>query len=126
MTGNLRYPWTGGLNSCQFVTIDLDLDGIQDLLIFDRHGNRKLTFINTGTPGVIDYRFEPSFARLLPAVMEECGLARVVTLVHERHAVSRRWLRRLGFREERLRPGLLGGETYIHCVREAPCQQQRP
>jgi len=70
MTGNLRYPWTGGLNSCQFVTIDLDLDGIQDLLIFDRHGNRKLTFINTGTPGVIDYRFEPSFARLLPAMTD--------------------------------------------------------
>ena len=70
--------------------------------------------------------FHRAFARLLPAVMEECGLARVSTLVHQRHAVSRRWLRRLGFREERLRPGLLGGETYIHCVREREWQQQHP
>jgi hypothetical protein len=65
--------------------------------------------------------FHRAFARLLPAVEEECGLARVTTLVHERHAVSRRWLRRLGFRERLRRPGLLGGENYIHCVREKPC-----
>ena len=70
--------------------------------------------------------FHRAFARLLPAVAEECGLARITTLVHAGHAVSRRWLGRLGFREAGLRPGLLGGETYIHCVRETPCQQQHP
>lgn len=61
--------------------------------------------------------FHRAFARLLPAVMEECGLARVTTLVHERHAVSRRWLRRLGFREERPLPGILDGGTYYLCAR---------
>jgi hypothetical protein len=62
----MKYPWAGGLNSCQFCAIDLNLDGINDLLIFDRHGNRKLTFINQGTPGSTDYRYAPEYASLLP------------------------------------------------------------
>ena len=31
----LENPWTGGLNFTQFSNIDLNLDGIQDLFIFD-------------------------------------------------------------------------------------------
>jgi hypothetical protein len=62
----LQFPWAGGLNSCQFCPIDLNNDGISDLLIFDRHGNRKLTFINHGTPNSIDYTFDPSYAPGLP------------------------------------------------------------
>lgn len=68
--------------------------------------------------------FHRAFCRLLPAVMEECGLARVSTLVHESHAVSRRWLRRLGFAEQGLLPAARDGETYIQCVREHPWRQQ--
>lgn len=64
--------------------------------------------------------FHRAFVRLLPVIEEECGLARVNTLVHAGHAVSRRWLRRLGFREERLLPAALGGENYYLCVRERP------
>ena len=62
----LLFPWAGGLNSCQFCAIDLNLDGINDLLLFDRHGNRKLTFINNATPNTIDYRFAQEYARNLP------------------------------------------------------------
>ncbi len=62
----LRYPWAGGLNACQFCAIDLDLDGRRDLLLFDRHGNRPLTFLNLGTPGSVGYDFEPGYARALP------------------------------------------------------------
>ncbi|MEI7663742.1 MAG: VCBS repeat-containing protein, partial [Bacteroidota bacterium] len=62
----LKFPWAGGLNSCQFCAIDLNLDGINDLLVFDRHGNRRLTFINHGTSNTIDYTFEPGFSAGLP------------------------------------------------------------
>ena len=32
----LKYPWAGGMNSCQFGSIDLNFDGKSDLVIFDR------------------------------------------------------------------------------------------
>ena len=36
----LPLAWTGGLNFCQFSSLDIDLDGTQDLLVFDRSGDR--------------------------------------------------------------------------------------
>ena len=66
----LKFPWAGGLNSCQFCAIDLNADGINDLLIFDRQGNRKLTFINHGTPNTVDYTFEPAYALKFPELHE--------------------------------------------------------
>ncbi len=68
-SGNLKYTWAGGLNSCQFCAIDLNLDGLNDLLIFDRHGNRKLTFINLGGAG-INYRYAPEYEAQLPEMQE--------------------------------------------------------
>jgi len=62
----LKYPWAGGMNSCQFCAIDLNLDGVMDLLIFDRHGNRKLTFVNHGTPNTVDYSATPELSGELP------------------------------------------------------------
>lgn len=62
----LKNAWAGGLNSCQLCTIDLNLDGIDDLLVFDRHGNRKLTFINSGTFNTSDYIFSPKYAQYFP------------------------------------------------------------
>ncbi len=64
----LTNSWGGGLNSCQFCAIDLNIDGIKDLLIFDRHGNRKLTFINHGTPNKIDYIVSSQYALQLPTL----------------------------------------------------------
>jgi len=64
----LKYAWAGGLNSCQFCKIDFNLDGIQDLLVFDRHGNRKLPFINNGTPENLDYTFSPGYADKIPEI----------------------------------------------------------
>ena len=58
----MKYPWAGGLNSCQFGNIDLNLDGLPDLVIFDRQGNRILPFI----AGAEGYTLEPSYADLFP------------------------------------------------------------
>ena len=56
---NYKFPWAGGLNACQFGEIDLNLDGIKDLFVFERFGNRILTFVNNGTPETVDYVFLP-------------------------------------------------------------------
>ena len=45
----LLYPFAGGLNSCQVMNMDMNLDGIDDILVFDRHGNRILPFIVSGS-----------------------------------------------------------------------------
>ena len=42
----LSQPWVGGLNTVRFFEIDLDFDGTNDLLAFDKHGNRILPFLN--------------------------------------------------------------------------------
>lgn len=41
----LPQPWVGGLNSVRFSEIDLDLDGHNDLVAFEKHGNRILPFL---------------------------------------------------------------------------------
>lgn len=58
----LKYPLTGGLNAPQFNTIDFNRDGIKDLVIFERIGNRLLTFIRT-TNG---YLYEPTYEKDFP------------------------------------------------------------
>jgi len=62
----LGYPWAGGMNSIQFGEIDLNRDGMKDLLAFDRHGNRKMCFINYGVYDKISYLYAPEYAGLLP------------------------------------------------------------
>jgi hypothetical protein len=63
----LDLAWTGGLNNCQFHKFDLNFNGIEDLIIFDRHGNRLLTFINDGTNGEYAFTFAPEYIDLFPA-----------------------------------------------------------
>lgn len=58
---SLKNPWVGGLNACQFSTIDLNLDGIEDLFVFDRVGGKISTYINQGTPNTPDYVFAPGY-----------------------------------------------------------------
>jgi hypothetical protein len=66
----LQFPWAGGMNSCQFCPIDINLDGKSDLLIFDRFGNRILPFINEGSQGEVKYSFHPEYASLFPDLQE--------------------------------------------------------
>jgi hypothetical protein len=63
----LSDPWTGGMNACQFCEIDLNLDGLTDLLVFDRHGNRVMPMIRQqqGEPLFI---FSPEFSHFIPAM----------------------------------------------------------
>jgi len=70
-----KYPWAGGMNSCQFGEIDLDLDGIKDLFVFDRNGDRIITFINGGTPNEIDYEYAPQYITSFPELFDWAILA---------------------------------------------------
>lgn len=62
----LQNPWAGGLNSVQFSEIDLNFDGYKDLYIFDQTGEKSLTFINKGTPGVSSYEHAPQYQKYFP------------------------------------------------------------
>ncbi len=67
---NFVFPWAGGLNNPQFSSGDLNNDGQDDLMIFDRSVNKVLTFINHGTPGTVDYRFAPEYEEGFPMMTD--------------------------------------------------------
>ena len=71
----LKFAWAGGLNAPQFFDIDLDGDTILDLFVFDREGNRVLTFLNGGTQNTVDYTYAPQFESRFPAMVHWVILA---------------------------------------------------
>ena len=58
----LTMPWGGGLNAGQYQSIDLNLDGVEDLVVFDRTSNKINCFINEGGT----YVYRPEYAHLFP------------------------------------------------------------
>ncbi len=71
----LANPWSGGLNFIQASDIDLDMDGIKDLFLFDRTGNKVRTFINNGTVNLVDYKYAAEFESKFPALHDWALLA---------------------------------------------------
>ena len=59
----LKFPLAGGLNSAQYGTIDLNLDDIPDLVVFDRSSDKLLTFISTGS----EYEYAPLYEHQFPS-----------------------------------------------------------
>ena len=61
----MLYPFTGGMNSPQFSNIDLNNDGKNDLVVFDRSplswGHKLMTFIWDGTKMVYAPQYEGVF-----------------------------------------------------------------
>ena len=62
----LSQAWTGGLNSCLFSEIDFNLDGVKDLLLFDKSSNRVLPFIKNGN----SYNYQHEFVSDFPEPYE--------------------------------------------------------
>lgn len=58
----------GGLIAPQFSSFDLDGQGAEDLMVFDRNGNILLPFINNSTPGNPDYEFAPEYINSFPVL----------------------------------------------------------
>ncbi len=61
-----RNAWAGGMNLPQFSELDLNNDGIMDLVSYDREGDVASTFINGGTAGLVDYHFAPEYMSRMP------------------------------------------------------------
>lgn len=66
----LANPWAGGMNSMQFGQVDINRDGIKDLVAFDRQGNRIMPFINAGIPEQIDYRYNAGYIECFPVLYD--------------------------------------------------------
>lgn len=64
----LANPLAGGLNAPQFSSVDLNNDGTPDLYVFDRAGNKHLTFINDNPSGPPAYRYDPLYAKNFPPI----------------------------------------------------------
>jgi len=65
---HMSSPWAGGLNSPQFSKIDVNMDGVKDLFVFDRTDNKILTFINTGTKDSTNYQWTSEYTSKLPTL----------------------------------------------------------
>jgi len=63
---DLELAFAGGLRAPQFNRVDMDLDGQDDLLIFDREGNVLIPLI-TQSDG--SYRFDPSYRKQFPEIV---------------------------------------------------------
>ena len=60
----LKHAWNGGVNSAQFSEIDLNLDGIKDIIVFDRSGNKLSPYLNING----EYVFSPQFRNNFPDI----------------------------------------------------------
>ncbi|WP_439881141.1 T9SS type A sorting domain-containing protein [Pontibacter sp. MBLB2868] len=74
--GALTNPWSGGLNTPQFSTIDLNKDGQQDLFIFDRQLKKVFTWLAVQQNGQWQYSYAPEYEVFFPADLEHWVLLR--------------------------------------------------
>ncbi len=72
----VRDAWLGGFDSPQFSTCDLNQDGIPDLFVFDRVGNKVYTYLGNG--GAIDtmFTYAPQYEPLFPQGLNNWALIR--------------------------------------------------
>ncbi len=62
----LDIPWAGGFDAPQFSRVDLNLDGKEDLVIFDRSDKLVIPLINIGGVNEIKYKYAPEYKQQFP------------------------------------------------------------
>ena len=75
----LENPWTGGLTAPQFSGADLNGDGVQDLFVFDREGDRILAFQGcapTSEEEPYGYLYRPDWRSAFPEGIRNWALIR--------------------------------------------------
>jgi hypothetical protein len=68
----LTNPWAGGLNAGQYSTMDVNRDGVDDLVVFDRTSSKINVFVNSDNK----YLYAPELATQFPKGIENWMLLR--------------------------------------------------
>lgn len=66
---NLTNAWAGGLTAGQFSKMDLNGDGTEDLVVFDRGSSKVSTFLATSAGGADNWQYAPDYERRFPAMI---------------------------------------------------------
>lgn len=66
-TLDLREAWVGGMNSAQFSPINLNNDSLPDLFVFDKVGDKVLTYLNNGNGTDSTFTYAPQYEALFPS-----------------------------------------------------------
>lgn len=66
----LKMPWSGGINAATFSNCDVNYDGKNDLVIYDKLNGSSLgdykCFVNVGNTGESKYKYEPTLSAKFP------------------------------------------------------------
>ncbi|MDP2187495.1 MAG: T9SS type A sorting domain-containing protein [Sphingobacteriaceae bacterium] len=67
---SLKHPWAGGLASPQFQEIDMDGDGTEDLVVFDRVDEKANVFLRKQEGGIYRWVHAPDYVYALPPIRD--------------------------------------------------------
>lgn len=68
---SMQFPFCGGFNNPQFSDVDMNLDGLTDLLIFDRSGNVAMVLYRQSFPGEPpQFSYQTSLDPFLPVMRD--------------------------------------------------------
>lgn len=74
--GQISDPWAGGLNNPQVNKMDVNLDGIEDLVVFDRQSQSVKAFLKDSIPGSENYIYHHETSKLFPLDINDIFLVR--------------------------------------------------
>jgi len=64
----LKYPWAGGLTAPQFGEMDVNGDGLKDLIVFDRTDETIQVWTRRVENNQVSYALAPGYSTLFPAI----------------------------------------------------------
>lgn len=67
---DLTHPWAGGINTAQFNSIDLNNDGVLDIVVFDRSGNKLSAFLVLEEGSSVRYEYTEAYDDKFPALRD--------------------------------------------------------
>lgn len=68
---SLKNAWAGGINFSQVYNIDLNYDGIQDLVFFDRSGYKIMPFLQMHAAPLSRFSYAPQYKSAFPAALRD-------------------------------------------------------